>query len=205
MELQQRELVIRLKQGDEPSFNALYKAYSRPLYLRILKMVRDRAVADELLQELLIRVWDKRHQVDPDKPFKAYIYTIAQNLVYNYFRKVASDKNLIQTLIYHSAGQYLEADTWLENREAADLIKEAINQLPPQRKLVFNLCKIEGKSYEETSRLMGISIATVNSHMSLAFKTIEAYVLKHRDLAFVILWWTVVGFITQTSSHTASV
>ncbi|EHQ28949.1 RNA polymerase sigma factor [Mucilaginibacter paludis] len=189
----QKDLLIRLKQGDEPAFNALYKAYSKPLYLRMLRMVKDKDIADELLQELFIKLWDNRHKVDTEKSFQSFMYTVAQNLVYNYFRKLSSDQSLIQSLLLRGTDHYLNGEQLLENKQASELLNDAINQLSPQRKLVFNLCKVEGKSYEETSRIMGISIATVNSHMTQSLQSIKAYLLKHQDVAFVLMSAYVVG------------
>ena len=183
----QNELLIRLKYGDEQAFNAIYKIFSPSLYLRILRMVKDEDVADELLQELFIKLWDNHPKIDPDKSFQSYIYTIAQNLVYNYFRKVSSDNHLIQSLLVRSTEQYLNGQQILENKEISGILKDAIDQLTPQRKLVFNLCKLEGKSYEETSRILGISVATVNSHMTQSLQSIKAYLSKHYHAAFLLM------------------
>jgi len=149
--------------------------------------VKDKDVADELLQELFIKLWDNRGKLDANKSFQSFMYTVAQNLVYNYFRKVASDNSLVQSLLLHGADHYLNGEQLLENKETSDLLKDAIEQLSPQRKLVFNLCKMEGKSYAETSEIMGISIATVNSHMTQSLQSIKAYVLKHKDVAFLLM------------------
>lgn len=183
----QQDLLIRLKHGDEQAFNALYKIYSKPLYLRILRMVKDQYVADELLQELFIKLWDNRQKLDAEKSFKSFMYTVAQNLVYNYFRKLASDNTLIQSLLLRGTEQYLSGEQILENKQSSELLNDAINQLSPQRKLVFNLCKIEGKSYEETSQIMGISIATVNSHMTQSLQFIRSYLLKRQDVALLLI------------------
>ncbi|SMO33667.1 RNA polymerase sigma factor [Solitalea koreensis] len=178
----QKQLLTRLKQGDESAFNALYKAYSKPLYLRILRMVKNAEDADELLQELFIKLWDNRRSIDLEKSFQSYMYTIAQNLVYNYFRKIANDQTLIKSLLANATDYYLNAQDLLENKEISILLQRAIDQLTPQRKQAFQLCKIEGKSYEETAALMGISTATVNSHMTKSFQSIKDYLLEHQNV-----------------------
>jgi DNA-directed RNA polymerase specialized sigma24 family protein len=75
----------------------------------------------------------------------------------------------------------------LESKEAREFLMKAVDQLSPQRKLVFTCCKLEGKSYEETSRELGISIATVNSHMTQSLRFIREYMLKNYDVAFAVV------------------
>lgn len=183
----EKDLLIRLSQGEEPAYNTLYKAYSKPLYLRILRMVKDVDIADDLLQELFIKLWDKRKNLDTEKSFQSYMYTVAQNMMYNHFRKVARDQALTQSLLLNVADHCLSGEELLENKQAAEILKQAIDLLSPQRKQVFHLCKIEGKSYEETSQIMGISTATVNSHMTKSLQSIKEYLLKHQDIAFLLM------------------
>ncbi len=189
-EIQQELLIIRLADGDNAAFDELYHLYSKPVYLRLRFLVKDADVADELLQELFMRVWTYRANLDPQKSFRAYLFTIAQNLVYNYFRKLASDQALIRNLILNQVDYYLSGDELLEIKEAGQLLQKAIDQLSPQRRQVFQLCKLEGKSYEETGKIMGISIATVNSHMTQSLQSIRSYLLKHQDIALLLISFT---------------
>jgi RNA polymerase sigma-70 factor (family 1) len=184
---QQKQLLVLLRQGNEPAFNTLYKAYSKPLYLWVLRMVKNADDADELLQELFIKLWDNRKIIDLEKSFKSYMYTIAHNLVSNYFRKIANDQALIRSILQNATIYYLNAQELLENKEVSKLLQQAIDQLTRQRKQVFQLCKIEGKSYEEAAELMGISIATINSHMTKSLQSIREYLHKHQDLMILVL------------------
>jgi len=183
----QKNLIIRLKNGDELAFNELYSAYSKPMYLKILRMVKYKDTADELVQELFIKLWDNRTKIDVEKSFQSFMYTIAQNLVYNYFRKVASDNSLIESLLLRGTDPDLSAEELLLNKESYALLQQAIDQLSPQRKMAFNLCKMEGKSYEEASQLMGVSVPTINSHITQSLQSIRAYILKHQDKALLII------------------
>ncbi|WP_285010207.1 RNA polymerase sigma factor [Pedobacter faecalis] len=183
----QNDLLARLKKGDEKAFNGIYAAYGKPMYLKMLRMVRDKDIADELLQELFIKLWDNREKIIPEKPFQPFIYTVARNLVYNYFRKVASDNTLIEQLILRGTEHYLSGEDILLSKEASALLKDAINQLSPQRKQVFELCKLEGRSYEEAGKILGISVATVNSHMTKALQSIKTYMLTHRDTGLLLI------------------
>ena len=185
-ELQQK-LLNQLSRGEEPAFNALYKAYSRPLFLRVVNMIKSEDDAQEIIQELFIKLWQNRETINSIKSFQAYVYTIANNLVYNYFRKISYDQSLIDKLLLNAASHYLDGQELLENKESAEIFQKAINQLSPQCKKVFQLCKIEGKSHKEVAQLMGISMPTVNSHMTNAVKSIREYILKNQDIAIVLI------------------
>ncbi|MNJ87401.1 putative RNA polymerase sigma factor FecI [compost metagenome] len=183
----QQQLLSQLSKGDEPSFNALYKAYSRPLFLRVVNMIKSEDDAQEIIQELFIKLWQNRDTIDTIKSFQSYIFTIANNLVYNYFRKISHNQALINKLLLNAADHYLDGQELLENKEAAEIFRKAINQLPPQSKQVFQLCKIDGKSHKEVADLMGISMPTVNSHMTNAVRSIREYILKNQDVAILLM------------------
>jgi len=184
----QEQLVIQLKAGTESAFNTLYQTYSKPVWLRILRLVKDKDIADELLQDVFMNVWKSRQQIDPEKSFQGFIYTIAQNLVYNYFRKNAADTNLIQNLLLQSSHHYLNVEKLMEEKELKKMLDQAIDQLSPQRKRAFILCKVEGRSYEEASQIMGVSIATINSHITQSMQFLKDYTLKHLKLIIFILF-----------------
>jgi len=143
-------------------------------------MIKSEDDAREIIQELFIKLWQNRETIGTVKSFQSYIFTIANNLVYNYFRKINHDQALIQKLLLNAADHYLDGQELLENKEAVEIFQRAINQLTPQCKQVFQLCKIEGKSHKEVAQLMSISMPTVNSHMTNSVKSIKAYILKNQ-------------------------
>lgn len=183
----QQQLLNQLSQGDESSFTTIYKAYSRPLFLRVVNMIKSEEDAREIIQELFIKLWQNRERINTIVSFQSYLYTIANNLVYNYFRKINSDQALIRKLLLNAAEYYLDGQELLENKEAKEIFEKAIDQLTPQCKQVFRLCKIEGKSHKEVAELMGISMPTVNSHMTNAVKSIREYMLKNQDIAILLM------------------
>lgn len=172
-------LLVELKQGNEPAFNLLYLSYAKTLYKRILAIVKDEAIAEELLQDLFLKIWQKRHYIDPQKSFKSFLYTVANNLVYDYLRKVASDKRIIKTLLVNATDYYLHIEEALDAKETGRKLQAAILKLPPQQKQVFILCKIEGKSYEEVSQILQISTATVNSHIVKSNRFVKLFLQQN--------------------------
>lgn len=180
-------LLQQLKQGSEPAFNALYRMHSRMLLSNIRKLVRDNEVAKELLQDLYMKVWEKRESIDLDKPFKSFLYTIAKNMVYNYLHRVSLDKKARVRLVQDAVEYYSHAEEDLEFKETDELVKRAIGELPSQARQVFTLSKMQGKSHQQIAEELGISIKTVNNHMVKANKEVRAYLLSHGDKAVLFL------------------
>lgn len=180
-------LLLQLKQGDEAAFNTLYLTYSKQLYKKINRLVKNEFVADELLQDLFLKVWEKKAAIRPEESFAAFLYTVANNLVFDYFRKISKDKRLHARLLINAVDYYLHTEEALIGKETSGMIKEAIAGLSESRRKVFLLCKIEGKSYQEAAAILGISIATVNSHMVNSIRFIKEHLYKNQDISALII------------------
>jgi len=180
-------LLKALQQGDEEAFNSLYNLHGKTLYRKIMRMVDDEEIAKELLQDLFLKLWDKREQVDMSRSFRSYLYTIAVNLVYDHFRKAAKDKALEARLVAISVEHYTHSDEALLAKDNQKLIERIIDQLPPQRRQVYMLCKRDGMSYQEAAVELRISASTIRDHMVKANKTIREYLQANSDIAIFSL------------------
>jgi RNA polymerase sigma-70 factor (family 1) len=180
-------LLLQLKQGHEPAFNTLYLVYSKPLYQKINRVVKDESVADELLQDLFLKVWKMREDIRPEQSFVSFLHTIAKNLVYDYFRKISKDKRLHERLLLNAVDYYMQTEEALIGKETSDIIQQAISRLSESRRKVFILCKMEGKSYQEAADILGITVATVNSHMVTSIRSIKEYLHKNQEIGTIII------------------
>ncbi|MHB8205905.1 RNA polymerase sigma factor [Mucilaginibacter sp.] len=182
------ELVLRqLQQGSEEAFTLLYDKYSKQLYRNILRLVKDEDIAEELLQDLFLRIWESRENITPEKSFKSFLYKVAENLVYGHFRKIAKDNRLIAKLVISYNDVETNAEDVMISKENQDLLHKAIAHLPPQRKQVYMLCKLEGKSYEEVSNELGISTSTVRNQIVKANKAVKQYFVLNQDIAIILI------------------
>ncbi|MFC3198921.1 RNA polymerase sigma factor [Parapedobacter deserti] len=178
-------LLVSLQKGDVNAFERLYFFYSRRLWGNILKMVKSTDTTEEILQELFQRVWEKRESIDVTKSFKSYLFTIAKHLVYDFFHVQSKQRHLEHYLIESSTANYQHVDEEMAFKETQAIITNGIHQLPPQRRLVYLLCKIEGKSYEDVSRILGISVATISDHIVKANKSLKAHYLSEQALGLI--------------------
>lgn len=171
----EKDLLLRLREGDEAAFSQLMGHYKLPLAKSMLQILKSRENTEEGLQELFLRVWINRTKIDPERPLKAYLFRIAKNLVYDLLRKAAREKRLFAEHFTHLSEIYSHVEEEIFDKETQIILHDAIAKLPEQRRRVFQLCKIEGKSYEEASRILSISVATVNSHVTNA----NAFLRQH--------------------------
>jgi len=169
------ELLKRLQSGDQLAFESLYQNYSREIYSKLVKMVKNVTLAEELTQDVFVKVWNKREVITIDQPFRYYLLTLTNNIVNDFYRKAARDRKLQDEIIAASTELYNPTEEQIYYKESKELMDQAIDSLPSQQKLVFQMCKIEGKSYEEVSKLLGISTSTISNHIVKATKSIKIY------------------------------
>lgn len=167
VDIDERALLLLLRDGDALAFESLYMRYAEKLSAQLFRLLKSWDEVEEALQQLFVKVWESRGNIDPDKSFQAYLYRIASNIANDYYRKLSKDKKLATsvlqqiTLLYHP--EQLTAQI-----QADEELMRTIEKLPPQRKAVFKLCKLEGKSYAEVSRMLSISEATIGDHIAKA-------------------------------------
>ncbi len=172
------DLLHKLRNGDTIAFEEVYKTFAPVLYQRLLRLLKDTDTVEEILQDTFLKLWERRAQIDPQQGFKTYLYRIADHLAIDLFRKISRDKALQQELWSNTVSFYLHTEETLIAKEQRQLIEDAINRLPPKRKQILLLCKLEGKSYQEVAELMGISVSTVSNQLVKANKEIKSYILQ---------------------------
>ena len=194
---QEKEILIRILQGDELAFEKIYRLYSPRLYGKLLRLLKSVPQTEEILQDVFLKIWEYRASIDPEKSFRAFLFKIAENKAYDFFRKAARDKKLEAELIALSTLNYMALEEFVADDEKSVLLENAINKLPPQRQQVFRLCKLEGKSYKEVSELLGISLSTISDHIVKATKSIRDHLESYNSALLDFANYIMVDFISQ--------
>lgn len=182
----ERELLSLLKQGNEQAFEKIYNLYSSRLFGNIYRMVKSESTAEEILQDTFLKIWYNRAGIDLDKSFRSYLFRIAENNVYDFFRKATRDKKIRAQLFAAATEEYEHIETIIHRKENALLLQKAIDSLSPQRQQIFRSIKLDNKSYEEVSRLLGISVSTISDHIVKANKTIREFIFTHNDMTVIL-------------------
>lgn len=181
------ELLRQLIAGDAESFRKIYEFYQGNIFLFALRLTKLKSEAEEVVQEVFVRLWEKRENIKVEKNFNAYLLTITRNLVLDRLKKAAYDET-IQQKIYQNmqALQNTTVDVLIE-KELTRLHQQAIDRLSPQKKIVFRLSREEELTYEEIAERLGISKNTVRNQMADSLKSIREYLVGHPDIAFILL------------------
>ena len=181
-----RTLLSRIAKGDEPAFRTLFEHYKVRFYAVSLKMTRSEEAAEEIVQEVFLSLWRNRQSLDSIESPDSYLFTAVYRRVYNFYKKQAIERKLLEAVSLSPTVSALTEETLLA-KERARLINEAINQLPPQQQLVLRLSKQEGLSRNEIAEKLNISPNTVKNHLAEALKFLKIK-LQDTSLAFPVLF-----------------
>lgn len=185
----EEELLRGLRLGSEDAFTILYKHYSVPLYHNILSLVKDENAAEELVQDVFSKIWKHKAKIDIEKSFAAYLFVTARNRVYDFFQQLNRDQTLQRRVMTIASEGYDHIERALFAKENADLLRRAMDTLPPQRRRAFELCKIEGLTYRQASEEMGISLSTIKDHMVNALDSIRLYISRNIGVAGMLVFY----------------
>lgn len=173
--INEKELMENLQRGDEKSFDKLYWHYVDPIFRKIHYLTKSAEVAEELTQDVFLKIWERRAAIDPNKSFGAFVHRIAQNLIVDLYRRLAHDKVLREHLVNSVSELYDPMADHVDRQ----LVYQALESLPAQRKKIMAMVKIEGRSYEEVSNLLGISTSTIRDHVVKGTKSLKTYFMEN--------------------------
>lgn len=163
-----------MTQGDQQAFTALYWRYHQGIYHFILRFVKIPALAEDLVQDVFVKIWEGCQHVHITASFSSYLYQTARHTAIDALRRIAREA-ILEDEVKHRMSfrldQFLYTD--YEWQQYESLLDQAVEALPPQRRRAFKLVRQEGKKYEEAAHLMGISRNTLKQHLSLAVESIR--------------------------------
>lgn len=185
------QLVERLRRNDKSAFDALYRNYHLAVYRNIFRVTKNADIAEDILQEVYVRLWEKRKQFDPKQSISNWLFVISFNLSIDYCRKKLREQTMHRELLLSDTPDKNPSDALRIVEDQYNLLEQAIKQLPPQRRKVVKLCKLERKTYDEAAAELQISRNTVKDHLSAAMISMNDYIRKHANQAFLFafLFW----------------
>jgi len=190
------QLTAGLIRDDVGAFDALYHKYHNAVFANIFKLIRQQEAAEDVLQDVFTALWVNRKKIDRERSVAGWLFVVSYNKAIKYLHKAVREK----ILFHQETGLEIAAspDREIEQVEYQfSLINEAIENLPPQKKKVFTLCKLEGMTYEEAARVMGISPHTVKEYVSAASKFVKAYSLRQYAVGAPLSLSALITFINH--------
>lgn len=166
--------VRRLQSDDNEAFKEIYRQYHSAVFANIRRLVHHEPVAEDLLQEVFLLLWEQRHRLKPEHTVAGWLFTTSFYKASAYLRK-ALKENL--TSLPDSLHEFPdeEMDAGYELKLSA--IHTAIELLPPRKKMAFRLCRLEGKSYQEAAEELGLTAASVKDYVKTASQFVKQQVL----------------------------
>lgn len=158
-----------ISEGNQRVFQSIVYKYSDPLLVFSMGFVRKREIAEEIVSDAFVALWNQRSRISEIRDLKSYLYILVRNGSISYLRKASGRKEIS---LENLRDFYSLPLTSPENDEISDDILEQINkaieQLPPKCKIVFTLAKVQGVKYKEISTILDISVKTINNHIANA-------------------------------------
>ena len=180
------ELVNRLKNGEQEAFERLFKKYHDKLFYFSFRYLRSKEEAEELVQDIFMKIWEIKEDINPFYSFNNYLFTIARNTLFNIHRKKINVKAYKDYLVHFFVEYSQDATDVPQFNDTKEYIDRCIAELPDQQKKVFRLSRFEGLSYKEISEMLNISSRTVEAHIRLAMKSIKSKLKNERIFALLL-------------------
>lgn len=179
------ELVLRLRNGNIAAFDTLFETYSQKLFGFALKYFKNETDAEELVQDVFVKIWENRQDLKYELSFKSYLFTIALNQIRKHFNKKAVSLRYIESIQQELEPDYNPAFQTDDYEGVIRQLNDLIGQMPPRRQEIFRKSKLEGKSSKEIAAELNLSPGTVDNQVSEALRFLRSR-LTPENLALML-------------------
>ena len=162
--------------GDEAAFRQVYLSFYKRLYQFARAIVKTREPAEEIVEDVFIRIWQQREQLPSIRNLRVYLYTATKNTALNYLSKKARESitEPFDHIQIELNGSAVNPEQILITAEMYKKIQKAVESLPPRCKMIFKLVREDGLRYKEIAEILNISVNTIDAQMAIAVKRIAA-------------------------------
>jgi RNA polymerase sigma-70 factor (ECF subfamily) len=182
-------LTGEIKKGNTRAFKKLYDRYHAQLYYLAKNYLKDQSLAEDAVQDVFLKLWDKRQSLDPSYSIERFLFTMLKNHLLNMIRDEDSRQKVIKEVKRRVQNREPVNSTEEEifASEYKNILQEAIVKLSPAKREVFELRSVEGLSNVEIADKKGVSRNTVKTQYYLGSKFIRDYLKKHAGILLLIL------------------
>lgn len=166
-------LISRLKDSDYDAFSMIYRHYSPRVFHTVMRLFRNEDMAADVVQDLFLKIWDKRADIDPTRNFEAYIHVIARNMAYSYIKDELKKLDDVTSCEWENCIDDDDPSLALEAMSTEEFMKKMVDSMPPIRRRIFIMSRFDNLSHKEIAARLGISERTVESHIYQALKIIR--------------------------------
>ena len=184
---EERSPILRLIEGDEDAFCELYATYKNRLIYFAMRFLKSREYAEDVFQDAFTVVWQSRRFINPDASFSSYLYTIMRNRILNQLRNTANEEKLKESILSQALDYTEDTKREVMLNDLKSLISHALQQLTPRQREIFEMSREAQLSHKEIADKLGISVNTVQEHISTSLKLIRTYLIKYSGSEYVDL------------------
>jgi len=189
------DLAIRLRNDDIEAFNSLYWKYHNAIYANALKIIKDPLLAEDITQDVFVTLWERRDTIDPKQDIAGWLFVVSHHKTIDQLKRKlrqALAEKVLQSVIEYP--DPFEKDITLEQIGA---LEKAVDQLSPQKRKAFELCKVKRITYEKAAEEMHISKYTVKEYLSEAIISIKKYIGQHPTHTHILIYFIILsGYFT---------
>lgn len=181
------DFAVRLRNDDIGAFNTLYWEYHSAVYANAFKLIKDAVVAEDIVQEVFVTLWEKRHKIDPKQDIAGWLFVVSHH------KTIDQLKRKLRHALAEKILQAVVEEPVSPNNDFTDeqlgAIEKAVDQLSPQKRKVFELCKMQKRTYEKAAEELHISKYTVKEYLSEAMISIKKYIVQHPTHAGILVYF----------------
>lgn len=189
--IKEHDLLMSIARGNEDAFRSLFVLLKDKVYSYSLHFTRSVFTAEEITQEVFLKIWLNRESLPEINSIEAWIVTVTRNLCFNQLKKKALEQKIKNSIVNVETEGEENVDNYIFYKDQLQRLGEAIDQLSPQQRLIFRLNRNQGMKNEEIARQLNISPNTVKTHMVTALRKIRLFLETHPAsiifLVFVLL------------------
>jgi RNA polymerase sigma-70 factor (family 1) len=178
-------LFSRIAEDDEKAFSELFNLYLTKLYPFTIRLTRSESAVEEIIQETFIKVWLNRDRLPGMDNPGGWIFTVASNKCYDWLRVQALNNRLFTTATTEQPAVET-THQWLDSKELSQLIQQAVGTLPAQRKKIYLMSRVEGRTIPEIADALDLSPNTVKNALVTSLKTIREFLAEHGITLFIL-------------------
>jgi len=180
-------VLLAVTAGDQKAFGELFFRYKDRVYTIALTYTENRVIAEEVVQDVFVRVWKSRHKLRAIDTFSSWIHVIARNRALTALRKIAREGERREELISYLPTEVSDAEERVQDTYMEELLETALTRLSPQQRKVFVLSRLQGRSRKEVAEILHLTPATVSVHLTIALRSIRAFLTNHLELSSLLL------------------
>ncbi|EDM36259.1 RNA polymerase ECF-type sigma factor [Pedobacter sp. BAL39] len=186
-EFSEQELLTEIAGGNQRAFKVIYDSYYRKIFSYALKYVKSETDAEEIIQEVFLKLWLRDPNSLPIGNLDGYFQVLVRNRSIDVLRRKVLENHVDLDVAVNWQEAHNHTEELIILKDTKKVLDEGIKLLTPQQRQVYKLCHQDGLKYEEAAKELNLSVSTVHSHMKLALKFLREYLKQHTDIAALLV------------------